>query len=103
MRYSAQQEATKQLQMFGKAVVTIRTKYTKPGQADRIINRMIADKFGSDATLETLVADFQAGRYDLIVGRIRQADRVRAEQKAKAAQIMTQLLDEMNLLYCGQN
>lgn len=97
--YSNRVEATKIVKSFTKAMSTIRTKYTKDGQADAIISRMLADKFGSDATIETLVADFSAGRFDAIVGRVRQADRARAERQKLEAELKKKLIDEMNLLY----
>ncbi len=99
--YTNRSEATKIVQSFTKSMATVRERYTKPGQADHIINRMLADKFGSDATIEVLTADFAAGRYDQIVGRVRQADRARAEQNRLNDELKKKLIAECELLYLG--
>jgi hypothetical protein len=99
MRFTAKQEATKAFQQLTKAMSTIRGKYTKEGQADRIIDSIIADKFGSDADLSMLIQEFSAGKYDVLVGRMRQADHIRYENTQIQRQIKQQLLDEMSLLY----
>jgi hypothetical protein len=99
--YTNHSEARAALNNFKKAMVTIRTKYTKPGQADRIIESLFADKFGSDVDLSVIMGEYASGKYDMIVGRIRQAARVRGQKSQAAAADRESLLAEMTALYCG--
>lgn len=100
MKYSARQEAVMAIRQFTKAMATVRAKYPEK-QADRIIERMIADKFGTDADLSVIALEFEKGQYDRIIGRMRQADRVRGNNNKMVQQVRQQLLEEMTLLYCS--
>lgn len=100
-QYTVKKEAEAALYQFKKAMKTVRETYTKPGQADHIIGRMFADKFGNDIDISILFNEFAQGRYDVIVGRMRQADRARAARHAAEAAKKQALIAEMNLLYCG--
>lgn len=98
--YTNKIEATQAFRQFNKAMKIIRERYTKPGQADRIIERMIVDKFG-DVDISILISEFASGKYDVIVGRIRQADYARADSRKISEQNKESLLAEMTALYCG--
>ena len=100
-QYTVKLEAEKAFHSFKKAMATIRERYTKPGLADTIIEKMLTDKFGKDVDLSILFYEFSTGQYDIIVGRMHQADRARAEQKKIEQKYKEELIAEMTALYCG--
>lgn len=101
MTYSNKFEATAAIRQFNKAMATVRERYTKPGQADRIIDRMIADKFGADIDISVIISEYAAGKYDVICGRMHQADKARASRIRDNEAAKQTLLAEMTALYCG--
>lgn len=98
--YTNRTEATYAIQSFTKAMSTIRTRYTKEGQADRIIERMFVDKFG-DVDISVIMAEYASGKYDVIVGRMRQAEKAHNEARKAATAAKEELLAEMTAQYCG--
>jgi len=100
--YTVREEALRLIEQYQKACVTIRKKHAdNQKQADRAIQGLMEDKFGSDCTFEVLVAELAANEFDKIVGRSRQADRVRGERNARVRAAKQKLLDELTLQYCG--
>lgn len=99
--YTNKIEATRAFQQFTKAMNTVRERYTKPGQADAIIERMMNDKFGADADFSLLISEFATGKYDIIVGRMRQAEKVRNNRNKAEAEAHLELIETMTAYYIG--
>ena len=91
-------EATTAVHSFLKAMDTIRTKYPAE-RHETIINRIFSDKFGADTNLAAIMMLYKSHQFDVIAGRLHQADHARFQRDAAINSKKAAIIEEYNKMF----